>query len=138
MPVLLVGRFLIDTLVDGRGDVDYIGAGVLMTAVTALMLALNQTGVPDASLSVMAVQALYLAAVVLAGLFVALERRTAHPILPLSLLGQRMVATTTFTGALLGIAIFGALAFVPLYVQSALGRSAREAGSASRHYSSDG
>ena len=40
-----------------------------------------------------------------------------------------MVATTTFTGALLGIAIFGALAFVPLYVQSGLGRSAREAGS---------
>lgn len=129
VPALLVGRYLIDTLVDGRGDVDYVGAGVLMTAVTALMLALNQTGVPDASLPVMAVRALYLAALVLGGLFVALERRTAHPILPLSLLGQRMVATTTFTGALLGIAIFGALAFVPLYVQSALGRSAREAGS---------
>lgn len=129
VPALLVGRYLIDTLVDGRGDVDYVGAGVLMGAVTALMLALNQTGVLDASLSVNAVRALYAAAVALGVLFVALERRTAHPILPLSLLGDRMVATTTFSGALLGIAIFGALAFVPLYVQSAMGRSAREAGS---------
>jgi EmrB/QacA subfamily drug resistance transporter len=129
VPAFLVGRFLVDTLVEGRGDVDYVGAGVLMSAVTALLLALNQTGVPDATLSVIAVRGLYLAAVGLGSLFVVLERRTAHPILPLSLLGDRMVATTTFSGALLGIAIFGALAFVPLYVQSALGRSAREAGS---------
>jgi EmrB/QacA subfamily drug resistance transporter len=129
VPAVLVGRYLVDTLVADRGDVDYVGAGVLMGAVTALMLALNQTGVPDASLSMTAVRALYLAAIALGALFVALERRTAHPILPLSLLGDRMVAATTFSGTLLGIAIFGALAFVPLYVQSAMGRSAREAGS---------
>jgi EmrB/QacA subfamily drug resistance transporter len=129
VPALLVGRYLVDTLVADRGDVDYVGAGVLMGAVTALMLALNQTGVPDASLSVAAVRALYVGALALGVLFVVLERRTAHPILPLSLLGDRMVATTTFSGTLLGIAIFGALAFVPLYVQSAMGRSAREAGS---------
>ena len=128
VPALLVGRFLTDVLNERRGDVDYVGAGVLMGAVTALMLALNQTGVPDAALSLLTVQGLYLAAAGLGGLFVVLERRTEHPILPLSLLGDRMVATTTLSGALLGIAIFGALAFVPLYVQSALGRSAREAG----------
>jgi EmrB/QacA subfamily drug resistance transporter len=129
VPAVLVGRFLVETLVDGRGDVDYVGAGVLMSAVTALMLALNQTGVPDASLSVLVVRLLYLTAVGLGLLFLWLERRTAHPILPLRLLADRMVATTTLSGTLLGVAIFGALAFVPLYVQAALGRSAREAGS---------
>lgn len=125
----LVARFLVDRLGHDRGDVDYIGAGVLMSAVTALMLALNQTGVPDASLSPTVVRMLYVSAVALGALFVLLERRTAHPTLPLSLLANRMVATTTASGALLGIAIFGALAFVPLYVQAALGRTAREAGS---------
>lgn len=125
----LVARFLVDKLVHDRGDVDYIGAGVLMSAVTALMLALNQTGVPDATLSPNVVRMLYLAAVALGALFVVLERRTAHPTLPLSLLANRMIATTTVSGTLLGIAIFGALAFVPLYVQAALGRTAREAGS---------
>jgi EmrB/QacA subfamily drug resistance transporter len=124
----LVARFLVDKLVDDRGDVDYIGAAVLMSAVTALMLALNQTGVPDASLPPRVVQGLYVAALALGASFVALERRSAHPTLPLSLLANRMIATTTASGTLLGIAIFGALAFVPLYVQAALGRSAREAG----------
>jgi EmrB/QacA subfamily drug resistance transporter len=125
----LVGRFLVDRLPAHRAVVDYLGAALLMSAVSALMLALNQTGVADATLSRGMVQALYIGALVLGVLFVVMERRTLHPILPLSLLGNRMVATTTVSGTLLGIAMFGALAFVPLYVQAALGRSAREAGS---------
>jgi EmrB/QacA subfamily drug resistance transporter len=125
----LVGTYLVDTRTDRSGDVDYLGAALLMAAVSALMLALNQTGIRDATLSPAAVRVLYGAAVVLGGVFVARERRTAHPLLPVSLLSQRMVASTTLTGTLLGIGIFGALAFVPLYVQAALGRSAREAGS---------
>lgn len=125
----LVGTYLVDTVTDHLGDVDYVGAGVLMAAVSSLMLALNQTGVRDATLSPAQVRGLYAAAILLGAMFVARERRTRHPLLPVSLLAHRMVATTTLSGTLLGIAIFGALAFVPLYVQAALGRSAREAGS---------
>ena len=125
----LVGRFLVDRLPAHGAVVDYVGALLLMGAVSTLMLALNQTGVADATLPVGVVRALYVAAALLTVTFVAMERRTPQPILPLSLLGNRMVAATTVSGTLLGIAIFGALAFVPLYVQSALGRSAREAGS---------
>ena len=124
----MVGRFLVDRLQAGEAVIDYVGAALLMSAVSALMLALNQTGVTDATLGRGLVYALYGLAVVLGAAFVVMERRTPQPILPLSLLGNRMVATTTFSGTLLGVAIFGALAFVPLYVQAALGRSAREAG----------
>ena len=124
----MVGRFLVDRLQAGEAVIDYVGAALLMSAVSALMLALNQTGVTDATLGRGLVCALYGLAVVLGVAFVVMERRTPQPILPLSLLGNRMVATTTFSGTLLGVAIFGALAFVPLYVQAALGRSAREAG----------
>ncbi len=129
IPALLVRRFLVDVLVDGRGGVDYLGAGVLVTSVTSLLLALTQTGVPDAALPLVVVQALYVVAVGLGLAFVWLERRTPHPVLPLSLLRNRMVLAATVSGTLLGIAIFGALAFVPLYVQAAMGRTAREAGS---------
>lgn len=125
----LVSRNLIDRLPERRAVIDYVGAALLMSGVTALMLALNNTGTADAALGVRTVEVLYGAAVVLALAFLYMERRTPEPILPLSLLGNRMVATTTLSGSLLGVAIFGALAFVPLYVQSALGRSAREAGS---------
>ena len=124
----LVGRFFVDRLPTRRAVVDYVGAALLMSSVSALMLALNQTGVADATLGPAIVQGLYVAAVVLGVAFIAMERRTEQPILPLSLLENRMVAATTVSGTLLGIAMFGVLAFVPLYVQSALGRSAREAG----------
>ncbi len=124
----LVGRFLVDRLPAQRAVVDYVGAVLLMSAVSSLMLALNQTGIPDASLGPGAVRALYAASAVLTAAFVAMERRTPQPILPLSLLGNRMVAATTVSGTLLGVAMFGALAFVPLYVQAALGGTARQAG----------
>ena len=124
----LVGRFLVDRLPAHRAVVDYLGAALLMSAVSALMLALNQTGVSDATLAPGVVQFLYGLAAVLGVAFVVMERRTPQPILPLSLLGNRMVAATTVSGTLLGISMFGVLAFVPLYVQAALGRSAREAG----------
>jgi EmrB/QacA subfamily drug resistance transporter len=124
----LVSRNLIDKLPERRAVIDYVGAALLMGGVSALMLALNNTGTADAALGLRTVEVLYGVAVVLAIAFIYMERRTPEPILPLSLLANRMVATTTLSGSLLGVAIFGALAFVPLYVQSALGRSAREAG----------
>jgi EmrB/QacA subfamily drug resistance transporter len=124
----LVSRNLIDTLPERRAVIDYLGAALLMGGVSALMLALNNTGTADAALGLRTVEVLYGVAALLAVAFIYMERRTPEPILPLSLLGNRMVATTTLSGSLLGVAIFGALAFVPLYVQSALGRSAREAG----------
>lgn len=124
----LVGRYLVDRLPEKRAVIDYLGAALLMSAVSALMLALNNTGTTDAALGPRTVEVLYVVAGLLGAAFLYMERRTAEPILPLSLLGNRMVATTTLSGTLLGVAIFGALAFVPLYVQSALGRSAREAG----------
>lgn len=125
---ILVSRNLVDRLSERRAAIDYVGAVLLMTSVSALMLALNNTGTADAALGLRTVEALYAVALLLGGAFVYMERRTPEPILPLSLLGNRMVAATTLSGTLLGVAIFGALAFVPLYVQSALGRSPREAG----------
>lgn len=125
----LVGGFLVESRREGEASVDYRGAVVLMAAVSALMLALNQTGVRDASISGAVLQLLYAAAILLTILFVAMQRRTAEPILPISMLANRMVATTTFSGTLLGIAIFGVLSYVPLFVQAALGKSARQAGS---------
>ncbi|MBA2355876.1 MAG: MFS transporter [Acidobacteria bacterium] len=126
----LVGRYLVDRPREGHAVVDYVGAVLLMASVSALMLALNESGGPDRSVAPGVVQGLYALAVVLGIAFLVMERRTSQPILPLSLLSNRMVATTTFSGTLLGISMFGALAYVPLYVQAALGRSPREAGGA--------
>ncbi len=113
---------------ESRARVDYTGAVLLMGAVTALMVALNQSSGTEATLATGTVRGLYAAALVLMVVFVVSQRRSAEPLLPIELLHNRLVAVSTLSNMLLGIGIFGALTFVPLYVQSALGRSASEAG----------
>ncbi len=124
---LLVGRNLTETPRESRPRVDYMGAILLMAAVTALMLALNQSSVDD-GLPRSVVQVLYGLAVILGLQFVRSQRRVREPILPLDVLANRFVAVTTLSNMLLGIGIFGALTFVPLFVQGAMERSAAEAG----------
>jgi MFS family permease len=69
-------------------------------------------------------------ALLLAVLFVRVERRAAEPLLPLDLFAHRVIAVASATGALVGAAMIGTVTFVPLYVQSVLGGSPTAAGGA--------
>jgi len=72
---------------------------------------------------------LWLAAtVVLLGGFVVAQRRAVEPILPLSLLKLPVISRTIVVVFLVGIAMFGAIAFIPLFVQSVQGGTATQAG----------
>ncbi|MFN8062651.1 MAG: MDR family MFS transporter [Vicinamibacterales bacterium] len=109
--------------------IDYLGAGLFVASLTAMMIALGQTGAPDASLAPTAVAGLYAVAAVLGALFLRVEQRAAEPILPLTILRGRFVAPVTICGFLLGGAMFSALSFVPLFIQGAMGGTATQAGS---------
>src|SRR5207245_719303 len=61
-------------------------------------------------------------------LFVAVERRAAEPIVPFRLFGSRMVVAAVVTRFLAGMAMFGAISFVPLFLQSVTGTTATGAG----------
>jgi MFS family permease len=102
--------------------VDWAGAGLLFSGVTALLIALG--GVTDEIVPWIA------ATVLLLGLFAFVERRLPHPILPLDLLGDPVVSRSLVVVFMSGMAMFGAIAFVPLFVQTVLGGSATEAGQA--------
>jgi predicted MFS family arabinose efflux permease len=58
--------------------------------------------------------------VVLTLLFFWVESRVAHPILPLSLFGQRAFSAATAISAVTGVALFAAVVFIPIYLQTAL------------------
>ncbi|MDN4473563.1 MDR family MFS transporter [Demequina zhanjiangensis] len=59
-----------------------------------------------------------IALTVLAGVaFVLVERRAAEPIMPLMLFRRRNFVLTTSAGLLMGIAMFGTLAYMPTYLQ---------------------
>jgi EmrB/QacA subfamily drug resistance transporter len=125
---MLVRANLVDAPRDERPSVDYVGALLLMATVSALMIALNQSSGEAASLTPAWTRALYGVSAVLGLAFVVSQRRVAEPILPLGVLASRLVAVSTLCSMLVGIAMFGALSFVPLFVQGALGRTPREAG----------
>jgi MFS family permease len=125
-----VGLALVDTHQHAEPRIDYPGAVLLMAAVGLLMLGLGQAGAPDAVLSAPQVAGVFASAAVVGALFLWSQGRAREPIIPLGLFRRRIVSTTTVTGFLTGLAMFGALGFVPLFVQHAQGGTASEAGKA--------
>jgi EmrB/QacA subfamily drug resistance transporter len=70
-----------------------------------------------------------IAGAIIAGVtFVFVERRAAEPIMPLHLFKDRNFNLTTIVGLILGVAMFGALAYLPTYLQMVTGLNATQAG----------
>ncbi len=105
---------------DRRSRVDWLGALLLFGGVSTLLLALgDETGAPLPWLVL---------TVLLLGAFAVVERRVPEPILPVSLLRYRIVSRTLAVVFLGGLALFGAIAFIPLFVQAVMGGTATQAG----------
>jgi len=106
-----------------RPSIDYAGAGFLTAGVVLLLLGLFQVGT---ALGV----ALLVSSAMLFAALIAVERRAADPVLPLPLFRDRLFTVATIHGLFAGWAVFGSTSFVPLFVQSSLGKSPTVAGSA--------
>ena len=100
--------------------VDWLGAALLFAGVSTLLLALGDDTGPTTVWGVLTV--------VLLVWFVAVERSAREPILPIDLLRHPVIARTTGVVFLVGFALFGAIAFIPLFVQVVMGGSATQAG----------
>ena len=108
-------------------SIDWIGAAILGLSSTALLLGLVWGGrdYPWASAHVLGALA---AAAVVFGAFLVWERGVREPILPFDLLRNRVVASSLLCMALVGMAMFGTISFVPLFVQGVIGTSATSSG----------
>jgi EmrB/QacA subfamily drug resistance transporter len=113
----------------GRPSIDYAGAALLMASITLLMLALVEGGATLSAILSVRNFALLAGATLLGALFIRVERRAPDPIVPLALFRNRVVSVSVTAGFLAGVAMFGAISFVPLFAQGALGSTATEAGS---------
>jgi EmrB/QacA subfamily drug resistance transporter len=96
-----------------RHAIDYAGAALLTAGVSALILVTTWGGGEYAWGSAVIV-GLLAAAVALLAAFVWRERRAAEPIIPLSLFGSPVFRVASALGFVIGLAMFGAIIFIPL------------------------
>ncbi len=126
---LIIGISLKEPKLTEKPKIDYAGAGILMLAISLLMLALVEGGASIEKLLTPVNISLILSSIVLLLIFGWIETRVADPVIPFNLFKNRTVSVSIGAGFLAGVAMFGAISFVPLFAQAALGLTATEAGS---------
>ena len=100
--------------------IDYAGAVLLTLGVTALVLltSLGGTSYGWASPPIVVLGAAGLA---LLAAWALVERKVAEPILPLKLFANRVFSASSAIGFVVGFALFGAVTFIPVFLQVAKG-----------------
>lgn len=110
-----------------RPKLDYLGMTLIATATTTLVLVSTWGGTKYAWSSPHII-GLIAATVVIGAAFCWAETRAVHPVIPMALFKDRNFTVTTIAALMIGIAMFGALGYMPTYIQMALGVSATVAG----------
>jgi EmrB/QacA subfamily drug resistance transporter len=110
-----------------KHQIDYAGSILLAIGGSLLLLGLLEGGVMWQWDSVTSIAILAVAVVLLVA-FVFVERRAAEPVLPLWVLGQRVLNSANSSALLVGVLMIGLSTYVPLYAQGVLGTSALVAG----------
>ncbi|OAM84288.1 MDR family MFS transporter [Devosia elaeis] len=105
-----------------KHSIDYAGFVLLSGGLTAFVLATSLGGNTWPWLSVQII-GLVVFAVAALGAFLWVESRAAEPVLPLSLFRNNTFAVTSAVGFLVGMAMFGSITFLPMYLQLAKGIS---------------
>jgi EmrB/QacA subfamily drug resistance transporter len=102
--------------------IDYLGTAVLAAGLSAIVLGSSLGGTSYAWGSVEII-GLGVGGLSLLALFLLIERRAAEPVLPPRLLGNRVFVTTSAVGFVVGFALFGAVTYLPLFLQVVKGAS---------------
>lgn len=132
LPVGVLALVVIQTVFHARAQhvrhaIDYAGATLLATGLASIVLftSLGGTTFPWFSWES---GLLAVCGVALLALFVVAESRAEEPILPLELFRNRIFTVTSAIGFIIGLALFGSVTFLPLFLQIVGGASPTRAG----------
>jgi EmrB/QacA subfamily drug resistance transporter len=133
--IMPVGAIAIATAIFGlpkikaHGDhtVDYYGATALIAATVPMLLAFSWAGDKYAWGSPQIVGML-LFSIVMIGVFLMIELRASEPIISPRLFKDRTFAVSNVASFLIAGGMFGAIMYLPLYVQGVMGESATNSG----------
>lgn len=116
-----------DEMQKHRPELDWLGTGTLLTALMLLFYALSFSAQPGQGLGPELWGLVVLAGIVLA-VFILVERRAAEPIIPIDLFHLKLFGVCAAIAALASMGVFGAISYLPLYLQGVYGLAASRAG----------
>jgi EmrB/QacA subfamily drug resistance transporter len=125
--LILTSIFLHIPKVKREHSIDYLGALLLVSGVSSLLLGISVYGPQDGwgtSKTLLSITA----AIVLILLFIFQESRAKEPILPLTLFKNHTFSVTSIMAFIIGAGMFGTIIMLPLYFQIVKGDSATSAG----------
>lgn len=127
LPVALLALVVIGFALHPRTErvahkIDYMGFALLTAALSAFVLATSLGGntFPWFSVEIIGLAVFAVAAL---GAFIWVEARASEPVLPLQLFRNNTFVVTNAVGFLIGMAMFGSITFLPLFLQVAKGVS---------------
>ena len=124
----LIYKFLPTIVAKGADKkIDFGGAAFLATGLGSMLLALSWGGIkyPWASAQIIS---LFVAAIALIGALIWWESKHEDPIIPLSIFKNGIFRVSVFMLFLIGIAMFGAIIYLPLFAQIVQSASATNSG----------
>jgi EmrB/QacA subfamily drug resistance transporter len=132
LPVGAAALFVIATVFHSRTErvehaVDYAGAALLAGGLTCIVLFTSLGGSTFAWGSTETFVLIALSVVLLTA-FVFAEARATEPILPLELFRNRIFTVCAAIGFIIGLALFGAVTYLPVFLQISKGRSPTSSG----------
>ena len=132
LPLGIIALFVTGAVLPGHlrrvsHRIDYAGSLLLAGSATSLIIFASLGGISWAWVSVPSILTAVLG-VVLAVAFLFAERGAAEPVIPLKLFRSRVFNAASSIGFVMGFAMFGALTFLPLYMQIVKGVSPTASG----------
>jgi EmrB/QacA subfamily drug resistance transporter len=127
IPIGIVALVVVAAVLPGHlrrapHKIDYLGTIFLAGAATSLVLLTSLGGTTYAWVST-PIYLMAIGAVVCGALFVWAESRAAEPVIPLHLFRNRIFSASSAVGFVVGFAMFGAIAYLPQYMQIVKGVS---------------
>jgi EmrB/QacA subfamily drug resistance transporter len=110
-----------------RHAIDYLGTGLLAGGLSSIVLYASLGGTTYGWFSGPMLVLLALG-IVLPVCFVLTEQRAAEPIVPLHLFRNRVFSVASAIGFIVGLSLFGAVTYIPLYLQVVKGDSPTSSG----------
>ncbi len=109
-----------------KRPIDWVGSFTVTASIILFLLALNKGG--DWGWSSAATLGLFAATAALLAIFIYTERRVEEPVLDLKLFKNRTFTVSLLVGMITGAGMFGAIVFVPYFIQGVVGVNPDQAG----------